>query len=301
MHHQLSFRKGWQSENLALYILHQFAFVARPHVVADDIGIDFYCTLFETKDKKHLVPRTPFAIQIKSDRRPIANNRGKVDYFNNLDLPFFIAVVNKSKNSMEVYSGEHLPHFAPWKGNPLDPNNQRNYINKKSRVLFKPTNKQVWDPKVGIEKDNEHHTILFPSIGTASIQDPASVQKLADAIQRKSSMIQRNIAAWKSGSYVLETSTEHERRFYAGPTSADTFRDNLNFRLAEAYMNMKWILEQRDMAFDTDELQRYEKIYELLSGTPGYAAQFSLSFNAATDLRTKLLSQMKQLGLNPLG
>lgn len=54
MSYLASFRKGWESENLARFILSRFAFVAHPSTVSDDIGSDFFCTLFEVKrEKKH--------------------------------------------------------------------------------------------------------------------------------------------------------------------------------------------------------------------------------------------------------
>lgn len=293
MHHQLPFRKGWQSENLALYFLHQFAFVARPYVVADDIGIDFYCTLFETKDKKHLVPRNPFAIQIKSNKNPIKNKSGKVDFFNNLDVPFFIGVVNEANCTMEVYSGEHLPHFAPWKGNPLVQHKKGNPNSENGRVKFVPCRENIWDPIRGILETGKDHIIKFPLIGEATIEDHSSIQTLAAAIQHKCSLIQRNIVAWKSGAYVLETAREFEVRVYAGETSAQTFRANLCYRLAEAFMNMKWLHENRPMLFDLHEFKQYDEIYCILERNPLCRDGIIPAFNTATELRAQMHSVLK--------
>ena len=69
MPHLGSFRKGWQSENLARFILYKFSFVAHPSTVADDVGSDFFCTLFEVhREGRHdyLLPKNSFAIQVKS-------------------------------------------------------------------------------------------------------------------------------------------------------------------------------------------------------------------------------------------
>ncbi len=41
------FRKGWENENLAKFILSKFCFVAQPSTVSDDVGVDFFCTIFE--------------------------------------------------------------------------------------------------------------------------------------------------------------------------------------------------------------------------------------------------------------
>ena len=74
MAHLGSFRKGWQSENVARFLLSKFSFLAHPSAVSDDIGSDFFCTIFQVhKEGSHdyLIPDHSFAIQIKSNSRPI--------------------------------------------------------------------------------------------------------------------------------------------------------------------------------------------------------------------------------------
>ena len=79
---------------MARFILSRISFVAHPATVADDVGSDFYCTLFETVEdagEKYLIPRNAFAVQIKSnpDGFPVSN---KASYFSELEVPFFIGV-----------------------------------------------------------------------------------------------------------------------------------------------------------------------------------------------------------------
>ena len=73
MSHQDSFRKGWQSEALAYYVISKFAFLDKPSTIGDDIGIDYHCTLFNKKqvrNKTNLIPtKYKFAIQIKSNKQ----------------------------------------------------------------------------------------------------------------------------------------------------------------------------------------------------------------------------------------
>jgi len=45
MSHLAKFRVGWSYENLAQFILYNFVFTSTPLKIADDIGIDFICTL----------------------------------------------------------------------------------------------------------------------------------------------------------------------------------------------------------------------------------------------------------------
>jgi hypothetical protein len=56
------FRKGWENEHLASFLLSRIAFVANPLTVADDIGSDFFCTLFEVFNGDSLFPRNSLAI-----------------------------------------------------------------------------------------------------------------------------------------------------------------------------------------------------------------------------------------------
>jgi hypothetical protein len=110
MPHQRSFRLGWQSQNLARFILYNFAFLAEPVQVADDIGIDFFCTLFETRCEATnvaLIPRNSFAIQIKSESKSAKIDlTGYLPYLQSMELPFFIGVVNRDNLTLAFYSGE---------------------------------------------------------------------------------------------------------------------------------------------------------------------------------------------------
>jgi hypothetical protein len=73
-------RVGWEGERLAHYLLSRFSFVAQPTTIADDVGSDFYCTIFgilETQPPM-VEPRTSFAIQVKS-------SGGKIEAHNKIE------------------------------------------------------------------------------------------------------------------------------------------------------------------------------------------------------------------------
>lgn len=112
MPHLLSFRSGWENERLASYLLSRFSFVAQPNAVSEDLGSDFFCTLFEIVplESGHdaLRPLSSFAIQIKSSADEIEMDN-KIDYLWNLELPFFIGVVSQSPPAVDIYSAEFLP------------------------------------------------------------------------------------------------------------------------------------------------------------------------------------------------
>src|SRR5882762_2522416 len=104
MAHLLTPRKGWENEKLASYLLSRFSFVAQPTSVADDLGSDFFCTIFEIHDSSGtdvLVPRSSFAIQVKSSISEVSMDN-KIDYLDRLQMPFFIGVVTQSPGVMRV-------------------------------------------------------------------------------------------------------------------------------------------------------------------------------------------------------
>src|ERR1700743_675198 len=113
-------RKGWENEKLASYLLSRFSFVAQPTSIADDLGSDFFCTLFEIQKNSGielLMPRSSFAIQVKSSTSRVSMDK-KIDYLSRLQMPFFLGVVNQSPPSMRVYSAELLPFLFAHKGRP---------------------------------------------------------------------------------------------------------------------------------------------------------------------------------------
>src|SRR5271154_5695100 len=107
MAHLYSFRQGWQSETLARFLLSHFSFIAQPSTIADDVGGDFYCTLFRREaagTNQRLIPNSSFLIQIKSadDEIDLSN---KADFLEQLELPFFVGVADREELKLRIYSG----------------------------------------------------------------------------------------------------------------------------------------------------------------------------------------------------
>jgi hypothetical protein len=110
---------GWENEQLAHYLLSRFSFVAHPATVGDDIGSDFYCTIFEIleSDIPKIEPRISFAIQVKSNATTI-NVSNKIAYLDQLEVPFFIGVVDQDTAALRIYSAECLPMMFANFGHP---------------------------------------------------------------------------------------------------------------------------------------------------------------------------------------
>ena len=144
MAHLLKIRKGWEKENLAKFILSTFSFVSEPSTIADDLGADFFCTFFKkvVKERKtktgkiiedvFIYPKHSFAIQIKSNRKQF-DITNKLEFFDNLEVPFFIGVVNQKKLSISLYSGDIIPELFSFVGLPPIDNNKN--ITVKAKLL----------------------------------------------------------------------------------------------------------------------------------------------------------------------
>lgn len=120
MAHLGSFRKGWENENLACFILSKFSFISQPVTIADDCGSDFFCTIFQRKKGngcEYLIPKNSFAIQIKSNYETF-DITNKIDYLESLEIPFFVGVADQKELKLSIYSGEYIPILFSYVGLP---------------------------------------------------------------------------------------------------------------------------------------------------------------------------------------
>jgi len=110
MSHLYTVRTGWEAERLAHYLLSRFSFVAQPTTIADDVGSDFYCTIFDILNSTPpmVEPRTSFAIQVKSNGDRIEAHN-KVQYLFHLEIPFFLGIVDLAASELKIYSAERFP------------------------------------------------------------------------------------------------------------------------------------------------------------------------------------------------
>ena len=256
MAHLLTPRKGWENEKLASYLLSRFSFVAQPTSVADDLGSDFFCTIFEIHDSSGrdvLVPRSSFAIQVKSSISEVSMDN-KIDYLDRLQMPFFIGVVTQSPGVMRVYSAELLPFLFAHKGRPrslsmlpipasdLDPDN---YLDCIESECFR-----LRCPEVA-----EFHVDEDRSMLTAKVETLLGICTRA----------QGNIAARLSEEHIYDFDGKGNFQILAGPGSARHFRANLLKRLAEVFSNLEWHLNAGVSAQDLmREFRTFERLYHEL-------------------------------------
>ena len=257
MPHLATFRKGWESENLARYILSRFSFIANPATVSDDIGIDFFCTIFlhqDLKGKQYLLPKNSFAIQIKSSEKKF-DVTDKIDYLNNLELPYFIGVVSREKGSKRIYSGEYVPFFFTKVGPP-------------SQLTLQPVEIIENELNDGFyEKvEDDSYKLKFPFIMEIGASDELDeLIPKAEELSKLSRVIQRNISSKNNLEYIFEF-YRIQNFFYilAGTGSVTVFRENFYKRLAEVFYNFEWIINNRPDNFDLNEYQIYKAVYQRL-------------------------------------
>ena len=203
------FRKGWENENLAQYLLSRVAFIARPVSVSDDVGTDFYCTLFQKASDGSLLPRTAFAIQIKS-HNDIASKKnriditGKVAYLKNLEIPLFFGIADNAEHSLTIYSGELIPRFFSFRGSPT----------KLTAVLC---NRRPYSEK---RTKNDRYNLDFPAVAKLTVDmSEKDLAAFVSSFHDLCLLMHKNLSARASNEYLFETPHPHgvlELRVYAG-------------------------------------------------------------------------------------
>lgn len=253
-------RKGWENEHLATFLLSRVSFVAHPITISDDVGSDFFCTLFETQQRNGtelLFPVSSLAIQVKSSAERIQATN-KIDYLINLELPFFVGVVDPRTHRLAIYSGEYLPIVFSHLGRPTE-------------LSLKPCDVSELESHGPYDGRPEGPcTLRMPLITHLESADAPSVsaQKGKDLAVLCSRM-HANIAARKHHEYIFRLGSG-QVQIMAGPGSVQTFRLNFALRLAEAFYNLEWLLDKRAGEFSIVEFCIYEQLLDdlLRTGTP---------------------------------
>ncbi len=242
-------RQGWTNETLANYLLRKVAFVSHPSTISDDIGADFFCTIFEIDrrdGKEFLIPKNSFLIQVKSNKKPLYLS---VDFLINLEMPFFVGVVDQNELKLTLYSGECIPLFFSHIGRPKGP---------KIKIRLYDNTEGHQPPQLPFyEHEDGKHTFKFPKVTEIKADaEHSELETKAKALSRLCSRMYRNIAARANHEFVFLTvhgyddltlANEEPLKamswIFAGKDSAKTFRVNFLRRLAEACKNMDWIHE----------------------------------------------------------
>jgi hypothetical protein len=170
-----------------------------------------------------------------------------------LELPFFVGVVDRSNLTLNVYSGEYLPLLFSEKGLP-------------SRLRIKCVNQPV--PVSGYCENfgRQKLRLLFPRIAKVSARAfNAGVKRVVKKLHELCTQIHGNIATRRSGEHVYSIRGRRRAYVMAGSGSAKTFRNNFYKRLAEVFYNFVWLRGAQPRRFDSGELEIYKEFVRRLS------------------------------------
>ena len=243
---QASFRSGWQSENLARFILSKFSFVAQPSTVSDDIGSDFFCTLFYVQKEgrhKYLNPKSSFAIQIKSSMRD-TDISNKWEYLANLEIPFFLGLIDRQGMELTMYSGEYIQPFFVEVQTPQQLRFE----------LCQRGNCEEWY----VRGENDSFALKFPQIAQfrADMGSDALVNEV-HALERVCKVINKNITTRNNKEYIF---SEYDSTRLIIPFDNQNVRVSLFNRFGKLHSELAWLLKRRSDIFNTTELEYYNEL-----------------------------------------
>jgi hypothetical protein len=266
MPHLYPIRAGWEAERLAEYLLSRFSFVAQPTTIADDVGSDFYCTIFEIIDSTPLSiePRTSFAIQVKSNGKRIEAHN-KIGFLKHLEIPYFIGVVDLAATELKIYSAEWFPMMTAVFGYP-------------EKLWLRPVddiaNTPMWegtDAKSGVTL-NCYRVCTFSALEGRDQIRP-KVNQLLTLCRRAVN----NIGTRRVEEHIYQLDDAAQKiQIVAGCGSVQHFRDNIYKRLAEAFYNFWYMLTRDPGLFSLAEFRIYEAFHlALVASHPRDALQIA--------------------------
>lgn len=278
MAHMSKFRKGWEKENLARYILSKFSFISHPATVSDDVGTDYFCTLFEKVEKDYktkrgnikkdtfIYPKNSFAIQIKS-RRNAFDITDKISYYDSLSIPFFIGIVSEKKLSITIYSGDIVPEMFALVGLPKDGDEMEGI-----KVKIKYCEER--EPH-GQRAGQTEYTVPFYKIGIVKAENTyEDLKSFIEAFSKLLENYQRNILSKKNDENIYyDVVNDRLSNIVTGPGSWQVCRKNYFERLQELMANLLWyipnIMNDDDIEKFLEEFNIYKRHYNEIKGFYG--------------------------------
>ena len=234
---------GWENEHLAAFVLSRIAFVATPVTVADDVGTDLFCTLYDRVVRNNvpvLVPRSSIAVQVKSNRDDV-DMAPKLEYLARLEMPFYVGVVNQRALTLELFSGRFLPCLLSYRGSHT----------KLPLVLV-----ETFDRHYRTGDDAHGYKLLCHKVATlAADTTPEATAQAAQAIKEDAAAALQALVSRANQEYIFQI-TDTEVEIYTGKDSARTFRYSFFKRLAEALLNLEWLIKAKQ-PISSPELDLY--------------------------------------------
>lgn len=200
-------------------------------------------------------PRTSFAIQVKTNDDTIAAHN-KVPYLRDLEIPFFLGIVDQASAALKIYSAEGFPMMSAVYGYP-------------EKLWLKPVHQydpqHLWrgeSAKTGVTLDCPY-LCTFTAAETRNDLRP-NVERLLKRCRRTVA----NIGARRTEQHFYQADDDGKNvSVVAGCGSLDFFRDNMYKRLAEAFYNFQYMLNRDPARFDPAEFAIYEAFLQSLAAS----------------------------------
>lgn len=234
-------RAGWDAERLAEYLLARIAFVARPTSIADDIGIDFQCTLFHELPGEHpqLIPALPFAVQVKSSFERLSLTKF-LPLLLNTPLPFMVAVSNRDRGRITLYSGRFIRYALGLYGpKPLSlvafPVGRAADVRSAVRCTRREGPRRR--PRVQVDMPR----IADYGVGTA----PRTLERIRGTLEVEVRQVALNSYNTAVGQHLFRFPRPSPRtRVLTGSGSVTQFRASMADRLDEYARNLHWLVRR---------------------------------------------------------
>jgi hypothetical protein len=262
--------KGWENEHLATFLLSRIAFLGAPLRVGDDIGTDLFCTLFErqtnAKGARMLLPRSSIAVQVKSSAAQF-DVTARLEYLTRLEVPYYVGVVNQEVLTLTLYSARFLPLMLSYRG-------------ARYRHALKPVSELTGGYREGNEEDG--FVLLCPEVMTLRATDTVDeAASRARVLHDDAAAALAAIASRLNKEYIFEA-PGGAVEIFTGKDSAESFRHSFYKRLAEALLNLAWLLE-RGQGVSENEIEAYLGMCDALEASatlPGFAIVAKDKLNA---------------------
>lgn len=273
MSHQGSFREGWRAESLAYYIISKFAFLDKPSTIGDDIGIDFYCTLFKKEKIKNNINLRPtkfhFAIQVKSNKEQFELKPDQISNLYYIHHPYFVGVINNDSQTLTIYANDAFDYHISmkWFKTPL-------ILRLNSKPL--PMGKRCIREK--------HRTILLLNkLMTFSLNDSEDIEKNLNDWKSKIQIMQYNISSRFNGKFVFidPDNPNSLPTIVTGKDSFNSIQIDLSSYLQIYKENIKWFKKalqknkNKDLNDDINKMLKFSEkiINEYIKEVPKYYAE----------------------------
>jgi hypothetical protein len=251
-YHLYKFRKGWENEHFAKFILSKFSFVSEPATNQDDIGYDLLCTFFnvvkfDNEEDKYMFPLNSFLIQIKSNEEKTINITRKGEYFDELEIPYYIGIVNRKDHLLKIFSGGTLQHFFTKFGNPTRSNDP----DAKTTLI-----KLIDDKDNGIYFNFEKERYYIYSFNIINIPldyDYINDPHYINIFKSHSLNVQKNISLRKIKEYTLYSEDGTQLIPYIGPGTVQRQRNKLLQKVFESALNLSYIYDNIQNQLSKDQ------------------------------------------------